>query len=464
RRGALRRRRAAAAGRARGRHASGDEDRGAAQVRVPCRRHPRASRRHAAHGARTLRLRRRPGVPDRRRSPRCRRRSGARRQADRQGRGGRQGDHRRHSRTRGREGAAALAGGRSRDGARAVRRRSLRPCRRREVRRRAARVAAMKAFRFERHGGPEVLRFEDVEIREPGAGELCIRNTAVAVNFRDVLVRRGTHAVKSFPSGLGMESAGVIEAIGPEVTGFAVGQRVVCVAPPDAAYAEERIIPARRAIVLPDWIADRTAASMMVRRMTARYLVKEPYRVKPGDTILIHAAAGGVGLIVCQWAKSLGATVIGTVSSAEKAALARAHGCDYPIGYEHFAEFVRANTDGEGVPAVYDSVGKATFEESLRCLARRGILASFGEASGDPDPLPPRRLGPLGSLYVTHPSLPDYTATRAELLTTANDLFNMVASGKVRIEISRTYPLAEAARAHADLEARRTTGSIVLTV
>jgi len=322
----------------------------------------------------------------------------------------------------------------------------------------------MKAFRFERHGGPEVLRFEDVEIREPGAGELRIRNTAVAVNFRDVLVRRGTHAVKSFPSGLGMESAGVIEAIGPEVTGFAVGQRVVCVAPPDAAYAEERIIPARRAIVLPDWIADRTAASMMIRGMTARYLVKETYRVKPGDTILIHAAAGGVGLIVCQWAKSLGATVIGTVSSAEKAALARAHGCDYPIGYEHFAEFVRANTDGEGVPAVYDSVGKATFEESLRCLARRGILASFGEASGDPDPLPPRRLGPLGSLYVTHPSLPDYTATRAELLTTANDLFNMVASGKVRIEISRTYPLAEAARAHADLEARRTTGSIVLTV
>ena len=322
----------------------------------------------------------------------------------------------------------------------------------------------MKAVRFERYGGPEVLRFEDVAIREPGAGELRIRNTAVAVNFRDVLVRRGTHAVKSFPSGLGMESAGVIEAIGPEVTGFAVGQRVVCVAPPDAAYAEERIIPARRAIVLPDWIADRTAASMMIRGMTARYLVKETYRVKPGDTILIHAAAGGVGLIVCQWAKSLGATVIGTVSSAEKAALARAHGCDYPIGYEHFAEFVRANTDGEGVPAVYDSVGKATFEESLRCLARRGILASFGEASGDPDPLPPRRLGPLGSLYVTHPSLPDYTATRAELLTTANDLFNMVASGKVRIEISRTYPLAEAARAHADLEARRTTGSIVLTV
>ena len=324
----------------------------------------------------------------------------------------------------------------------------------------------MKALRFHQHGGPEVLRFEDVEVGEPGPGELRMRNTAIAVNFRDVLVRRGTHAVKSFPSGIGMESAGVIEAIGPEVTGFAVGQRVVCVAPPDAAYAEQRIIPARRAIVLPEWIDDRTAASMMIRGMTARYLVKETYRVKPGDTILIHAAAGGVGLIVCQWAKFIGATVIGTVGSAEKAALARAHGCDYDyaISYEHFAEFVRAVTDGEGVPVVYDSVGKATFEESLRCLSRRGILASFGEASGDPDPLPPRRLGPLGSLYVTHPSLPDYTATRAELLTTAHDLFNMVASGKVRIEISRTYPLAEAARAHVDLEARRTTGSIVLIV
>ena len=322
----------------------------------------------------------------------------------------------------------------------------------------------MKAVRFERHGGPEVLRFEDVAIGEPGAGELRIRNSAVAVNFRDVLVRRGTHAVKSFPSGLGMESAGRIEAIGPEVTGFAVGQRVVCVAPPDAAYAEERIIPASRAIVLPDWIEDRTAASMMIRGMTARYLLKETYRVKQGDTILIHAAAGGVGLIVCQWAKFLGTTVIGTVGSAAKATLARAHGCDYPISYENFAEFVRALTDGKGVPVVYDSIGKATFEESLRCLSRRGILASFGEASGDPDPLPPRRLGPLGSLYVTHPSLADYTATRAELLTTANDLFNMVASGKVRIEISRTYPLAQAARAHADLEARRTTGSIVLTV
>jgi NADPH2:quinone reductase len=322
----------------------------------------------------------------------------------------------------------------------------------------------MKALRFHRHGGPEVLQLEDVEVGEPGPGELRIRNTAIAVNFRDVLVRRGTHAVKSFPSGIGMESAGVIEAIGPEVTGFSLGQRVVCVAGPDAAYAEQRIIPAARAIILPVDIDDRTAASMTVRGMTARYLLKETYRVREGDTILVHAAAGGVGLIVCQWARYLGAIVIGTVSSDEKAALAHANGCDHPIGYENFAERVRAITGGEGVPVVYDSVGKATFDESLRCLRRRGVLASFGEASGDPDPVPPRRLGQLGSLYVTHPSLPDYTATRAALLEAAHDLFSMVQSSTVRIDISKTYPLAEAAHAHADLEARRTTGSIVLIV
>ena len=321
-----------------------------------------------------------------------------------------------------------------------------------------------KAFRFHEHGGPDVLRLEDVPIGEPGRGELRIRNTAIAVNFRDVLVRRGTHAVKAFPSGIGVESAGVIDAVGPGVSDFAVGQRVVCVAGPDAAYAEARIIPAPRAIVLPVAIEERTAAAMMIRGMTARYLLKETYRVQPGDTILIHAAAGGVGQIVCQWAKHLGATVIGTVGSDEKAAVARAHGCDHPLvlGRDNVVERVRELTGGEGVPVVYDSIGKATFEDSLRCLRRRGILASFGEASGDPEPVPPRRLGQLGSLYVTHPSLGDYTATRETLLETANDLFNMVMSGKVRIDISRTYPLAEAPRAHADLEARKTTGSIVL--
>ena len=324
----------------------------------------------------------------------------------------------------------------------------------------------MKAFRFYEHGGPEVLRFEDVAIGEPQPGELRIRNIAVAVNFRDVLVRRGTHAVKAFPSGIGIESAGVVEEVGPGVNDFAVGQRVACVAGPDTAYAEARIIPAARAIVLPPAIDERTAAAMMIRGMTARYLLKETYRVQPGDTILIHAAAGGVGQIVCQWAEHLGATVIGTVGSDEKAAVARQHGCDHALvlGKDDIVERVRALTGGEGVPVVYDSIGKATFEDSLRCLRRRGILASFGEASGDPDPVPPRRLGQLGSLYVTHPSLGDYTATREALLETANDLFNMVMSGKLRIDIGTTYPFAEAPRAHADLESRRTTGSIVLTV
>ena len=324
----------------------------------------------------------------------------------------------------------------------------------------------MKAFRFYEHGGPEVLRFEDVATGEPQPGELRIRNIAVAVNFRDVLVRRGTHAVKAFPSGIGVESAGVVEAVGAGVDDFAVGQRVACVAGPDTAYAQARIIPAARAIVLPPPIDERTAAAMMIRGMTARYLLKETYRVKPGDTILIHAAAGGVGQIVCQWAKHLGATVIGTVGSDEKAAVARQHGCDHALvlGKDDIVERVRALTGGEGVPVVYDSIGKATFEDSLRCLRRRGILASFGEASGDPDPVPPRRLGQLGSLYVTHPSLGDYTATREALLETANDLFNMVMSGEIRIDIGMTYPFAEAPRAHADLESRRTTGSIVLTV
>ena len=324
----------------------------------------------------------------------------------------------------------------------------------------------VKAFRFYEHGGSEVLRLEDVALGEPQPGELRIRNTAVAVNLRDVLVRRGTHAVKAFPSGIGVESAGVVEAVGAGVDDFAVGQRVACVAGPDTAYAQARIIPAARAIVLAPAIDERTAAAMMIRGMTARYLLKETYRVQPGDTILIHAAAGGVGQIVCQWAKHLDATVIGTVGSDEKAAVARTHGCDHALvlGKDDIVERVRALTGGEGVPVVYDSIGKATFEDSLRCLRRRGILASFGEASGDPDPVPPRRLGQLGSLYVTHPSLGDYTATREALLETANDLFNMVMSGKIRIDIGMTYPFAEAPRAHADLETRRTIGSIVLTV
>ena len=323
-----------------------------------------------------------------------------------------------------------------------------------------------KAFRFHEHGGPEVLRFEEVEVGAPRRGEVRIRNVAVAVNYRDVLMRRGVHAVKSLPSAIGLESAGVIDAIGPEVTGFAVGDRVAYAGMPEGACAEQRIVPAARLIPLPAGIDERTAASMMIRGMTARSLLRETYAVQPGDTILIHAAAGGVGLIMCQWAKHLGATVIGTVSSDEKAAVARAHGCDQAIVYtrDNFVDRVRELTSGEGVPVVYDSVGKDTFEGSLACLRRRGVMASFGEASGDPDPMPPRRLGALGSIYLTHPSVSNYTVTCGELLAAANDLFAMVLAGKVRITVGATYPLAEAAQAHADLEARKTTGSVVLVV
>ena len=322
----------------------------------------------------------------------------------------------------------------------------------------------VQAIRFEQTGGPEVLRWEEIELPPPGPGQVRLRHTAVGVNFRDIYIRNGLHKVASLPSGLGLESAGVIEAVGPEVGGVSVGQRVACTAGPDGAYAEARNVPAARVVPLPDGLDDKIAASMMIRGMTARYLLHDTYKVKPGDTILIHAAAGGVGLIVCQWAKHLGATVIGTVGSPDKAAVARAHGCDHAIVYteEDFAERVRAITNGAGVAVVYDSVGKATFEGSLKCVRRRGVLASFGEASGDPDPVPPRRLGHLGSIFLTHPSLPDYTASRAELLTTANDLFQMVLSGKLRIEIHKTYALKDAADAHRALESRKTTGPIVL--
>jgi len=323
-----------------------------------------------------------------------------------------------------------------------------------------------KAFRFHQHGGPEVLRLEDVEVGPPGRGEVRIRNKAVAVNYRDVLMRRGIHAVRSLPAGIGLESAGVIDAVGPDVSDFKVGDRVAYAGMPEGSYAEERVVPVARLLALPDGIDERTAASMMIRGMTARSLLFDAYKVRPGDTILIHAAAGGVGLIMCQWAKHLGATVIGTVGSDAKAAVARAHGCNHPIVYtrEDFAARVHEITGGEGVPVVYDSVGKATFEGSLRCLRRRGVMASFGEASGDPDPMPPRRLGALGSIYLTHPSVSNYTVTRAELLATANDLFAMVLSGKIKIAISKVYPLQAAPRAHADMEARKTTGSIVLVV
>ena len=319
----------------------------------------------------------------------------------------------------------------------------------------------MKAIRFHQTGGPEVLRFEDVELPSPAPGEVRMRHTAVALNFRDILVRRGQHSAK-LPSGLGTESAGVIDAVGPGVTDFAVGDRVATVCRPDCAYAEARNAPAIRVVKLPPDINERTAASMMVRGLTARYLLHTTYKVKPGDTIVIHAAAGGVGQIVSQWAKHLGATVIGTVGSSDKTAIAKARGCDHVFGYDNFSGKVRELTGGKGVPVVYDSVGRTTFENSLKCLAPRGILASFGEASGDPPPVSVRELGNMGSLFVTHPSLIDYTASRAELLETANDLFAAVSRGKVKIEVNHTYPLREAAQAHRDVESRKTTGSVLL--
>jgi NADPH2:quinone reductase len=319
----------------------------------------------------------------------------------------------------------------------------------------------MKAIRFREIGGPEVLRWEDVPLGEPASGEVRIRHTAVALNFRDILVRRGQHKT-ALPSGLGSESAGVVEAVGPDVTDFAVGDRVAVVCRPDCAYAEARNAPAARVVKLPNGIDERTAASMMVRGLTARYLLRATYAVKPGDTIVIHAAAGGVGLIVSQWAKQLGATVIGTVGSDGKEAVARAHGCDHVLRYDGFDKQVREITGGKGVPVVYDSVGRATFDASLKGLAPRGILAAFGESSGAPPLVSVRELGHMGSLFVTHPSLIHYTATRPELLETANDLFAMVGSGKIKIEINHSYPLQDAVQAHRDVEARNTTGSVVL--
>jgi NADPH2:quinone reductase len=288
----------------------------------------------------------------------------------------------------------------------------------------------------------------------------------VAVNYRDILVRRGVHPVAALPSGIGLESAGTIAAIGDGVGDLSVGQRVACVAGPDGAYAEYRLVRAARVVPQPPSIDARTAGARMISRMTAstcRTDLSVGRRHDPGTRP--RAASSHHA----PMAKQLGATVIGTVSSAAKAAIARAHGCDHPLvlnqgDQEDFVARVRALTDHKGVPVVYDSIGRATFEGSLQCLARRGVLASFGEASGDPAPIAPRRLGALGSVYVTHPSLGDYTATRAELLATANHLFDMVASGRIRIEISAEYPLHDAARAHADMEARRTTGSIVLIV
>jgi NADPH2:quinone reductase len=322
------------------------------------------------------------------------------------------------------------------------------------------------AIRIHQTGGPEVLRWEAIEVPAPGVGEVLLRQTAVGLNYIDVYFRTGLYAAPTMPFIPGLEGAGVVEAVGPEVTALAVGDRVAYASAPIGAYAEARLMPADRLVKIPDSISDEQAAAMMLQGMTTQYLVRRTYKIQPGDTILVHAAAGGVGLMLCQWAKHLGATVIGTVSSDEKAALARANGCDYPVIYtrEDFQARVLEITNGQKVPVVYDSVGVDTFAKSLDCLAPLGMMVLFGQASG---PVPPFELGTLaakGSLFITRPTLFSYTAKREDLVTTAQELFEVVSKGVVKIAVNQTYPLAEAARAQRDLEARKTTGSTVLKV
>lgn len=321
-----------------------------------------------------------------------------------------------------------------------------------------------KAIRIQETGGPEVLRWEEVEVGAPGAGQARVRHTAVGVNFIDTYHRSGLYPLP-LPSGLGSEAAGVVEAVGPDVTVVKPGDRVAYAGGPPGSYAEVRLLPAHVLVPIPDGIGDTTAAAAMLKGMTSQYLIRRTYAVKPGETVLFHAAAGGVGLFACQWLKALGATVIGTVGSDEKAAVARAHGCEHVIvsTREDVAKRVREITGGAGVPVVYDSVGRDTFLNSLDCLRPLGLMVSFGNSSGKVAPFDLGILSQKGSLYLTRPTLATYTATRADLEATAKDVLDVIRTGKVKVEVRHTYPLAEAARVHRDLEGRRTVGSIVMT-
>jgi len=319
------------------------------------------------------------------------------------------------------------------------------------------------AIRVHEYGGPEVLKWEKVKVGDPGPGEIKIRQTAIGLNYIDVYGRTGLYPQPSLPFIPGMEGAGVITELGEDVRGFKVGQHVAY-AGPIGAYAEERLIQADRVVKTPADLSDDIAAAIMLKGMTAQYLLRRTYKVGPETTLLFHAAAGGVGLIACQWAAHLGATVIGTVGSAGKALIARAHGCTHVINYreEDVVAAVKEYTDDEGVDVVYDSIGKDTFPASLDCLKPLGMWVSFGQSSG---PVPEFHIGLLaqkGALYATRPSLHHYTATRKDLVDTANDLFEVVTKGKVKIAINQTYPLADAKWAHEDLEARLTTGSTLL--
>ena len=319
------------------------------------------------------------------------------------------------------------------------------------------------AIRVHEYGDPEVLKWEEVEVGDPGPGQVRIKQTAIGLNYIDVYLRTGLYPQDALPFIPGMEGAGVVTAVGEGVRDLKIGRRVAY-AGPIGAYAEERLIAADRVVRIPQGVDDETAAAIMLKGMTAQYLLRRTYRVGPDTTLLFHAAAGGVGMITCQWAASLGATVIGTVGSAGKALIARSHGCTHVINYreEDVVAKVKDYTKGEGVDVVYDSIGKDTFPASLDCLKRRGMWVSFGQASG---PVPEFRVNLLaqkGSLFATRPALGDYIATRKELVSTANDLFGVVAKGKVRIAVNQTYPLQDAERAHRELEGRRTTGSTLL--
>jgi NADPH2:quinone reductase len=315
-----------------------------------------------------------------------------------------------------------------------------------------------------RHGGPEVLEWRQAEVGEPGEGEVRLRHAAVGVNFIDVYFRTGAYAGPPCPFVLGMEASGVVTAVGPGVTGLAVGDRVAYASGPLGSYAEERLMVAARVVKIPASVSDEMAAAMMLKGMTAEYLLFRTYPVQPCDVVLVHAAAGGVGLILCQWAKHLGATVIGTVGTDAKAALASANGCDHPIVYtrEDLVSRVKAFTGGAGAHVVFDSVGKDTFGASLDCLRPRGTMVLFGQSSGKVGPFDPQLLASKGSLFFTRPTLMSYTATRGDLDLSASRLFDVVARGAVRIQVGRSLPLREARRAHEELEGRRTMGSTVL--
>ena len=325
-------------------------------------------------------------------------------------------------------------------------------------------AAMPHAIRVHETGGPQVLKWEDVEVGDPGPRQVKIHQKAAGLNFIDVYHRAGLYK-QELPFTPGVEGAGIVEAVGPDVGNVEAGDRVAY-GGPVGGYAEVRLIDADRVVKLPDAISSEQAAAMMLQGMTAHMLLRQIFAVKAGDTILIHAAAGGVGLIVCQWAKALGAKVIGTVGSDEKADLARAHGCDHPIVYTwlDFVAEVDRITGGAKLPVVYDSVGKDTFLKSLDCLRPRGMMVSFGNASGPPDPFPPGLLAQKGSLFLTRPTLYNYVATQTELEAAANALFDVVASGKVKVEIGQRFALRDAAEAHRALEARKTSGSTVLTI